>query len=145
MNRWLLDTNVISEPARPKPDWRVRTFIDSQPADNIFISDITLAEIRFGIESNQDDERRKAIALWLEKEVRPVFAGRALPVTEDIIVVWRTLVARGRRIRHTFTQPDLFLAATALHHGLTIVTRDTSDFLLAGTRVFNPWTDPLPA
>lgn len=68
-----------------------------------------------------------------------MFANRVLEVTEDILVTWRLLVEDGRKIGHTFAQPDLFIAATALHHGLTIVSRNTRDFEKANVRVMNPW------
>ncbi len=69
----------------------------------------------------------------------PAFAGRILPVTEDILLTWRTLMEEGRKTGHTYSHPDLLIAATALHHGLTVVTRDRSDFDKAGVPVFNPW------
>ncbi len=72
-------------------------------------------------------------------KVRPMFEQRVLPTTEDIIVKWRLLVEDGRATGHTFSQPDLFIAATARHHGLTIVSRDTAEYRKAGATVFNPW------
>ncbi len=74
-----------------------------------------------------------------------MFEGRVLAITEDIMLKWRLLVEDGRKARHTFSQPDLIIAATALHHGLTIVSRDVSDFKKARAPVFNPWVDSLPA
>ena len=71
--------------------------------------------------------------------LRPAFAGRILPVTEDVLLKWRLLMEDGRKIGHTYSHPDLLLAATALEHGLTVVTRDRSDFDTARVPVFNPW------
>jgi predicted nucleic acid-binding protein len=68
-----------------------------------------------------------------------MLAGRVLPVTEDIVLKWRLLMDEGRKTGHTYSQPDLVIAATALHHGLTVVTRDRSDYDKAGVPVFNPW------
>jgi toxin FitB len=73
-----------------------------------------------------------------------MFAGRTLPISEDVMVKWRLLVEEGRRVRHTFPQPDLIIAATALVHGMVVVTRDSGDFVRAHVPVFNPWVDPEP-
>ena len=73
-----------------------------------------------------------------------MFEQRVLPVSEDIMFKWRLLVEDGRKVGHTFSQPDLIIAATALHHGLTVVTRDVSDYQKARAPVFNPWLDAEP-
>jgi toxin FitB len=142
---WLLDTNVLSELRRPTPDRKVLAFIAAQPLDLLYVSAVTLAEIRFGIEVVTDAARRAELNEWLTHKVRPMFEQRALPVTEDIMFKWRLLVEAGRKAGYTFSQPDLIIAATALHHGLTVVTRDASDYERVRTPVFNPWIDPLPA
>ena len=77
--------------------------------------------------------------------MRPMFTGRVLEITEDVMFKWRVLVEDGRKAGHTFSQPDPIIAATALHHGLTVVSRDVSDYQKARVPVFNPWADPLPA
>jgi toxin FitB len=136
---WLLDTNVLSELRRPKPHQKVVRFVESQSLDLLFVSVVTLAEIRFGIECVEDVARRADLEDWLANRVRPLFEGRTLSVSEDIMVRWRLLVEGGRRTRHTFSQPDLIIAATGLVHGLTIVTRDTADFARSGAAVFDPW------
>ena len=74
-----------------------------------------------------------------------MFEQRVLPITEDVMFKWRLLVEDGRKVGHTFSQPDLIIAATALHHGLTVVSRDITDFEKTHTPVLNPWNDPLPA
>jgi predicted nucleic acid-binding protein len=76
---------------------------------------------------------------WLTHKVRPMFEQRVLQITEDIMIKWRLLVEEGRRTGHTFSQPDLIIAATAIHHGLTVVTRDRSDYDKARVSVINPW------
>jgi predicted nucleic acid-binding protein len=141
---WLLDTNVISELRRPRPEPNVLAFIAAQSLDRLYISAVTLAEIRFGIEVLTDARRRAELNGWLTHRVRPMFDGRILDVSEDIMFKWRLLVEVGRKARHTFSQPDLIIAATALHHGLTIVSRDTKDYAKARVAILNPWTDPLP-
>jgi predicted nucleic acid-binding protein len=136
---WLLDTNVISELRRPRPEKRVLAFVASQPLGSLYVSVVSLAEIRFGIELASDPALRTELSDWLTHKLKPMFENRALPVGEDVIVKWRLLVEEGRKRRHTFSQPDLFIAATALHHGLTVVTRDTREFERAGVPVLNPW------
>jgi len=145
VTEWLLDTSIISELRRPRPEPKVVAFIRAQPLDALSISVVTLAEIRFGIELLPDAARRAALTDWLTHKVRPMFEQRALRVSEDVIVKWRLMVEDGRKAGHTFSQPDLFIAATARHHGLTIVSRDTTEYVRAGVPVFNPWTDAIPA
>lgn len=139
MSGWLLDTNVISELRRRVPEPRVLAFIAGQPLEALFVSSVTFAEIRFGIERLVDPVRRAELGDWLAHKLRPLFAQRVLQVTEDIMLKWRLLVEEGRRSGHTFAQPDLIIGATALQHGLTLVTRDTSDFEKAHVDAFNPW------
>jgi len=139
LNGWLLDTNVISELRRKRPERKVVQFVSERPLDRLFVSSVTLAELRFGIESVADLGKRAELHDWLAHRIRPMFERRVLPLSEDVIVKWRILVDEGRKLRHTFSQPDLFIAATALHHGLTIVTRDVGDFLAARATVVNPW------
>ena len=141
MTGWLLDTNVLSELRRPKPESKVVGFIASKPLDLLFVSTVTFAEIRFGIERIADAARRAELNDWLAHKVCPMFEQRALAVTEDVMFKWRLLVADGRKAGHTHSQPDLIIAATALHHGLTVVSRDTTDFKKAGIPVINPWRE----
>lgn len=141
MTGWLLDTNILSEVRKPRPEPRVLRFIANRPLDQLFVSVVTFAEIRFGIERQPNPSRRAELHDWLTHRLRPMFAGRALPVSEDVMLKWRLLVEDGRRGGHTFTQPDLIIAATGLLHGLTVVTRDSGDFARARVPVFNPWVD----
>lgn len=73
-----------------------------------------------------------------------MFEQRVLPITEDVMLKWRLLVEEGRKRGHTFSQPDLMIAATGLHYGLTVVSRDTAEYLAARAAVFDPWTRPVP-
>lgn len=140
MTGLLLDTNVLSELRRPRPAPRVVAFLAAQPLERLYISAVTLSEIRFGIELVADAGRRAVLNDWLTHKVRPMFAQRVLPVTEDIMFKWRLLLEDGRKARHTFSQPDLIIAATALEHGLVVVSRDTRDYEKAGVPVLDPWT-----
>ena len=139
MTGWLLDTNILSELRRPRPEPKVVTFIAAQPLDLMFVSAVTLAEIRFGIELVADANRRAELQEWLTHKVRPMFDQRILPVTEDIMFKWRLLVEQGGKAGHTFSQPDLIIAATGVQHGLTVVTRDTGDYEKARVTLLNPW------
>lgn len=144
MTGWLLDTNILSELRRPRPERKVLAFIASQPLELLYISIVTLAEIRFGIELVPDLARRSELMDWLTHKVRPMFEQRALDVTEDVMFKWRLMVEEGRKSGHTFSQPDLIIAATGQHHGLTVVTRDTGEYVKARVLVFNPWIDNMP-
>jgi hypothetical protein len=141
---WLLDTNILSELRRPKPERKVLAFIAAQRLERLYISAVTFAEIRFGIELIADAGRRSELNAWLAHKMRPMFDRRVLAISEDVMFRWRLLVEDGRKARHTFWQPDLIIAATALHHGLTLVTRDVGDYQRAHVPVFNPWVDSLP-
>lgn len=144
MTGWLLDTNVLSELRRPRPEAKVIAFVRGQPLDLLHVSTVTFAEIRFGIEIVSDVNRRAELQGWLAHTVRPLFENRVLVVSEDVLLRWRLLVEEGRKSGHTYSQPDLIIAATALHHGLTVVSRDTGEYRRARAPVFNPWTDPPP-
>ncbi len=139
MTAWLVDTNILSELRRPKPEPKVLAFIAAQPLERLHVSSVTFAEIRFGIERVTDASRRTELNEWLAHKVRPMFENRVLPVTEDIMLKWRLLVEEGRKAGHTFSRPDLIIAATALCHGLTVLSRDTSDYERARTPVLDPW------
>ncbi|PZU56155.1 MAG: VapC toxin family PIN domain ribonuclease [Sphingobium sp.] len=139
MTGFLLDTNVISELRRPRPNPAVVGFISAQVEDNLFISEVTFAEIRFGIERLDNPEKRAEITAWLASSLRPLFEGRTLPVSEDVILRWRLMIEAGRRRGHTFSQLDLFIAAIAAHYDLIVVTRDVTHFAAAAVPVLDPW------
>ena len=145
MTGWLLDTNILSELRRPRPEPKVVAFVVARPLDRLFVSAVTFAEIRFGIERAADPVQRSELNDWLTHKVRPMFEGRVLPISEDVMFKWRLLVEEGRKAGHTFSQPDLIIAATGLHHGLTVVTRDTHDYARTRVPLFDPWHDTLPA
>ena len=140
MTGWLLDTNVVSEMRKTRPNRRVKEWSDAQAADAFYLSTITIAEIRFGIEHQTDPRFRRELEDWLAHRLRPWFAGRILPVDEEVILAWRRMVARGKERALTFSQPHLFIAATAQVHSLTLCTRNEKDFLRTNIPVFNPWS-----
>ncbi len=139
MNGWLLDTNVLSELRRSQPNKKVVAFISEQILDKLYVSTVTFAEIRFGIECVAEATRRSELELWLENQLRPMFEDRILPVTEDILLKWRLIIEAGRKRGHTFAHPDVLIAATAAFHGFTVVSRDESEFIAAGVATLNPW------
>jgi hypothetical protein len=136
---WLLDTNILSELRRPRPEPKVLAFIESLPLDEVHVSVATLAELRYGVELLADVARRADLRDWLNNVIRPMFEQRIISVTEDILVKWRVMVEEGRKTGHTFSQPDLIIAACAAHHGMTVVTRDRRQFDKARVPVINPW------
>lgn len=139
MNGFLVDTNVLSELARPKPSRRVIAFLNDKSLDELYLCDVIIAEIRFGLETTIDTTRRSRFSSWLETFVRPNFAGRILALTEDVFLQWRLLKEAGRKDGHTYPEPDLLIAATAFHYRLTVITRDVAPFQRADVPVINPW------
>jgi toxin FitB len=136
---WLLDTNILSELRRPKPEPKVLAFIETLPLDQVYVSVVSLAELRYGVELVTDAARRADLKDWLTNVIRPMFNHRVIPITEDIMVKWRLMVEEGRKSGNTFSQPDLIIAASAAHHGITVVSRDRSQFDTARVPVINPW------
>ena len=134
----LLDTCVLSELRKPDYSASVREWIESPPGP-LYVSEVSLAEIRFGIETVKDQAFKNRLYDWLNLDVRPWFEDRILPVSEEVILRWRHIVSCGRRANHTFSQPDLFIAATASVQSLTILTRNLRDFERAGVNVIDPW------
>lgn len=145
MRGWLIDTNVVSELRRPRPSQKVRAFVSGQPGDVLFTSDVTFAEVRFGIEQISDAARRADLTHWLDRTLRPLFEGRVLAITEDALLRWRLMLEAGRRRGHTFSEPDLLIAALAALADLIVVSRDTGEFVAAGVPVFDPWSSTLQA
>jgi predicted nucleic acid-binding protein len=137
---FLLDTNVISELRRPRPAAAVVGFVAAQPEETLFVSEVTFAEIRFGIAQVGDPERRAVLAAWLARTLRPLFEGRTLALNEDVLLRWRLLLEAGCDRGHTFGQLDLFIAATAAEEELIVVSRDATHFLAAGVAILDPWT-----
>lgn len=141
MKGWLLDTNIVSELRKPSCHPAVKQWADSQAPQSFYLSTVTLAEIRFGIERVNDTAFRHELTEWLDATLRPWFSDRVLAVNEDVILVWRQMVEKGRKQGHTYSQPDLFIAATAALHDLCVATRNIIDFQKSGVAVFNPFTD----
>ena len=140
MNAWLLDTNVVSELRRPRPDRKVLEWMRAAGSANLFLSSIVFAEIRFGIEIQPDPEARSRLASWLDTIIRPMFEGRVVTVTEDALLEWRVMGDMLAQRRRTVPEPDFLLSALARHYRLNIATRDIKHIKVTGIPVFNPWT-----
>ena len=137
---FLLDTNVVSELMKPRPSPRVVAWVDATAEALLHLSVITIGEIRKGIGLLRDDDpRRAALQSWLDRDVRTRFAGRLLVFDDDVAERWGQLEAVAKKRRLTLPTIDAQLAATALHHGLTFVTRNTADVGPTGVPVFDPW------
>ena len=139
MKGWLLDTNIISELRKTNCHPAVKAWSEQQVPQSFYLSTITLAEIRFGIEQAPKARFRQELREWIDQELRPWFSDRLLEVSEEVILVWRRMVEKGRKQQHTFSQPDLFIAAIASVHDLCVATRNVSDFEKANVPVFNPF------
>jgi predicted nucleic acid-binding protein len=137
---WLIDTNVVSELRKgPRCAPPVQAWATSVPRIACYLSRLSVAEIRFGIECAADPGFRAELEAWLRDGMLPWFGERILEVSERILLRWRWLVWEGQKVNYTFAQPDALLAATALEHGLGVVTRNTADFERAGLYLLNPW------
>lgn len=139
MSGFLLDTNVISELVQKKPDERVMAWSDAAGEELLHLSVLTLGEIRQGIAMLPQSRRRISLETWLDVELRDRFAGRILSVDSAVADRWGKLTARANLAGRPLPIIDSLLAATALLHGLTIVTRNIRDFERMDVDVVNPW------
>jgi toxin FitB len=139
VTQFLIDTNVISEFGRERPASQVVAFLENQKLESLFIADVVLAEVRFGIALLEDEGRRRHYARILEDQIRPMFRDRLLSVGEETWFIWKRLEREGRQRRYTFQQPDLVIAALAVEYDMCVVTRDTEPFREAGVSYLNPW------
>lgn len=140
MSGFLIDTNVLSEYNRPAgPDPGVKRWLEETDRSSQYASVLTLAEIRKGIELLAEGKRRRHLEQWLKDDLEAWFSGRILPVDRDVATHWTALVVHGVRTGKPLPAIDSLIAATALAHGLTVVTRNSRDFENAGVETFNPW------
>ncbi len=137
--RWLLDTNVLSETARLRPDRKVLAWLGQQSEELIVVSIVTLAELQQGAGMQVENKRRSEVSRWLDTAVLPRLEERTLPVTLEILVDWLNI---GRKLSSkgiTRNPVDLLIAATARVHGLIVVSRNARDFVRTGVVMYNPW------
>jgi predicted nucleic acid-binding protein len=133
---YLLDTNVVSEVVRSRPNERVLEWLRSVPDSALHMSVLTLGELRSGIERLGATARRERLRVWMEQDLQAWFEHRLIPVDASIAERWGKLVAEARR---PVPAVDSLLAATALVHGLRLVTRNVDDFRFDQLEVLNPW------
>ena len=133
---YLVDTNIVSETVRRNPNKALIAWLDRLPGEALFVSVLTLGEIRKGIETLTDKRRREKLRLWLEHELPAWFEGRVLPIDLSVADRWGRLLAEVGRPVPTI---DSLLAATALHYELRLVTRNADDFDYPGLQVINPF------
>jgi predicted nucleic acid-binding protein len=136
---FLLDTNAVSEWVKPRPNPGLMNWMDSADEDRIFISVISLAELRYGVERLPLGSRRTRLEQWLRHELPLRFESRILPVDTQVAELWGRTVSRSEAAGRPLGAMDAFLAATAETHQLTLVTRNVSDFPLLKA-ILNPWT-----
>lgn len=137
---FLLDTNVVSEWVKARPNAGVAVWLEDVDEDRVFISVVTLAELRYGIERMAAGSRRKRLDEWLRNELPLRFEGRVLPVDNVVADAWGKVVARSEAAGRPIGVIDAFISATANVHSLTLVTRNASDFESSLKAIVNPWT-----
>ena len=135
----VLDTNVISELWKAVPDSSVLSWIDAQMVETLYLSAITVAELRFGLAAMPSGKRRAIFQDRLEREVLPAFTSRVLPFDLDASKAYADLMAQAKAAGKAIGRADGYIAATAVARGLMVATRDIGPFQAAGLNVINPW------
>lgn len=135
----LLDTNVVSEPLRPHPEARVIAWIDAQAMETLYLSAISVAELRSGVALLPAGRRRTRLHNNLEERILPLFTGRVLSFDTNCTNAYAGLLAKTRRAGCAIGTADALIAAIALANKFSIATRDAAPFLAAGAKVINPW------
>ena len=139
MSGFLLDTNIISELVKPKPEANVTEWIENTDESLLYLSVLTLSEIRRGIAALPQSRRRATLEAWLDKDLPARFEERILAIDQEVADRWGLLTAAARNSGIVLPVIDGLLAATALEHNLTLVTRDTGQIPSMGVALFNPW------
>jgi predicted nucleic acid-binding protein len=140
----LLDTNVVSEPLRPKPDPNVLRWLDAQAAESLYLSTVSLAELLLGIESLPTGKRRKALAAALDERIITLFGERIVAFDVRAAESYPRVVIDARRQGHPISVADAQIAAIAASRQFSVATRDVVPFESAGVQTINPWTAPPP-
>jgi predicted nucleic acid-binding protein len=136
---YLLDTNVLSEATRPQPDARAAAWLGSRPSLTLFVSLVSIAEIRKSILLLPEGRKRTKLGSWLESELLPAFANRVISLGDAEMNEWASLQAETEKKGHRLPVVDSLIAATARCHGLTLATRNTQDFRHCRIPVLSPW------
>jgi predicted nucleic acid-binding protein len=136
---FLLDTNVISELVKPRPEANVTAWLECTDESLLYLSVLTIGEIRRGIAVLPQSRQRAVLEAWVEKDLRARFEDRILAIDHEVADRWGLLTAAARKSGIVLPVIDGLLAATALEHNLTLVTKDTGQIPSMGVAVFNPW------
>jgi predicted nucleic acid-binding protein len=136
---WLLDTAVVSEPVRPKPDRAVLRWFEAHREVDMYLSVLTLGELQKGLTRMPQSKRRDHLTAWIEEDLGSRFEGRVLTVSAEISRIWGLITGNAENNGRPLPAIDALIAATAIHHKLTVVTRNTRDFLATGVAVEDPW------
>lgn len=137
--KFLLDTCLISEPLKKRPDPRVLTWLEEQDEDQLFLSVLTIGELQKGVQKLAEGSRKEELQSWVSRDLALRFEGRILPIDTQVAVEWGMLLGKGERRGQRFPVVDALIAATAAVHNLTVVTRNTKDLEQCGASIFNPW------
>ncbi len=135
----LLDTNILSELNKKIPEPKVVTWFQTQKLSDCYLSVITLGEIEQGIEASRDAVKAANLRKWLEAVIKPRFSGRVLPIDELVIQRWGKLMGNAQKQGQPLPAIDTMIAATALEHDFTLVTRNVVDMNRVPVKIFNPW------
>ncbi|MBP1862207.1 type II toxin-antitoxin system VapC family toxin [Rhizobium herbae] len=137
--RLLLDTNVLSEVTKPRPDERVLEWLDRLDEDRAFISVVSIAEIRRGVALMDSGRKRDALAEWLDRDLQERFEHRVIPIEASVALAWGDLMGLAKRSGRGLASMDGLIAATAVAHDLTLATRNSKDFEGFGIELIDPW------
>jgi predicted nucleic acid-binding protein len=139
---FLPDTNIPSELMRPRPEPKVQDWVADRDIGRLFVSVVSIGELETGFATMRDAARRARLEASLDRYLALLFVGRVLPVTQAIAVRWGRLDGMRQMAGRPLSAPDGMIAATALEHGLTLVTRNGKDFAGLGVDLLNPWPEP---
>jgi tRNA(fMet)-specific endonuclease VapC len=140
--KYLLDTNVISELVAKQPNPNVTTWVDTLAPETVYLSVITIGEIRKGIEKLSASKRKEVLTAWLEQDLLMRFANRIALITTDVMLRWGALVGQLELQGRSVSAMDSLIAAIALEGDFTLATRNEADFQGTGVRTIDPWTHP---
>ncbi len=138
---FLLDTNVVSETTKLRPDGRVLSWLSDQNAGDIFLASMTIGELVRGVRKLEETARRRVYERWIEEDLLKQFDGRVLPFDQGAAIIWGEIMGDGDRTGRTRAAADARIAAVARRHNLTLATRNLKDFESMKVVLFDPWTN----